>query len=137
MFSNYFRSVADFARPSSIDANDAATKLTNPGHQIPRITTNTANGNLRANQWYIEDGSYVRIKNVTLSYIVPARLSSKAAMRFLKVAAGVQNLATFTKYKGYDPEVGMRPVNGSLAVGVDDARYPSTRMYTFSLTAEF
>ncbi|WP_276481990.1 SusC/RagA family TonB-linked outer membrane protein [Paraflavitalea pollutisoli] len=137
VFSNYFRSVADFARPSSVDANDASTKLNNPGYQIPRITTNTANGNFRANQWYIEDGSYVRIKNVTLSYIVPARWSSKAAMKFLKVSAGVQNLATFTKYKGYDPEVGMRPVNGSLAVGVDDARYPSTRMYSFSLTAEF
>lgn len=137
VFSNYFKSVANFARPSSVDASDANAKLTNPGYQIARISTNSANGNFRATQWYVEDGSYVRIKNVTLSYILPARWASKVAMRHLKLSAGVQNLATFTKYKGYDPEVGMSPVNGTLAVGVDDARYPSTRMYSFSLTAEF
>lgn len=137
VFSNYYKSVANFARPSSVDPNDASTKLTNPGYQIARISTNTANGNFRASQWYVEDGSYVRIKNVTLSYIVPARWSSKAAMRFLKVSAGVQNLATITNYTGFDPEVGMTSSGRSLTVGVDDARYPSTRMYTFSLTAEF
>lgn len=137
VYSNYFKSVANFARPSSIDINDQSTTLTNPGHQIARISTNTANGNFRATQWYIEDGSYIRIKNITLSYFLPAKWSSKIAMRNLKVSAGVQNLHTFTKYKGYDPEIGMTPNYGSLTVGVDDARYPSTKMYSFSLTADF
>ncbi len=137
VFSNYFKSVANFARPSSIDANDQSTQLTNPGYQIARISPNTANGNFRSTQWYIEDGSYIRIKNVTLSYFLPAKWASKIAMRNLKISAGVQNLATFTKYKGYDPEIGMTPNYGSLTVGVDDARYPSTKMYSFSLTADF
>lgn len=137
VYSNYFKSVANFARPSSINAADQNTTLTNPGHQIARITTNIANGNNRASQWYIEDGSYVRIKNVTLSYFLPAKWASKVAMRNLKVSAGVQNLHTFTKYKGYDPEIGMSPNYGSLTVGVDDGRYPSTKMYSFSLTADF
>lgn len=137
VFSNYFKSVANFARPSSIDVNDQSTTLTNPGYQIARISPNTANGNFRATQWYIEDGSYIRIKNVTLSYFLPAKWASKIAMRNLKIAAGVQNLATFTKYKGYDPEIGMTPNYGSLTVGVDDARYPSTKLYSFSLTADF
>ncbi len=137
VYSNYFKSVANFARPSSIDANDQGTTLTNPGYQIARITTNTANGNDRATQWYVEDGSYIRIKNVTLSYFLPTKWAAKVAMRNLKVSAGVQNLATFTKYKGYDPEIGMSPNYGSLTVGVDDGRYPSTRMYSFSLTADF
>jgi hypothetical protein len=137
VYSNYFKSVANFARPSSLDASDQNTTLTNPGFQIARITTNTANGNNRASQWYIEDGSYIRIKNVTLSYSLPARWASKVAMRNLKISAGVQNLHTFTKYKGYDPEIGMTPNYGSLTVGVDDGRYPSTKMYSFSLTADF
>jgi TonB-dependent starch-binding outer membrane protein SusC len=137
VYSNYFKSVANFARPSSLNAADQNTTLTNPGFEIARITTNTANGNNRASQWYIEDGSYIRIKNVTLSYYLPAKLASKVAMRNLKVAAGVQNLHTFTKYKGYDPEIGMSPNYGSLTVGVDDGRYPSTKMYSFSLTADF
>ena len=137
VYSNYFKSVANFARPSSLDANDQTTNLTNSGYQIARITTNTANGNFRASQWYIEDGSYIRIKNVTLSYFLPAKWASKIAMRNLKVSAGVQNLHTFTKYKGYDPEIGMTPNYGSLTVGVDDARYPSTKMYNFSLVADF
>jgi len=137
VYSNYFKSVANFARPSSINAADQNTTVTNPGYQIARITTNIANGNSRASQWYIEDGSYVRIKNVTLSYFLPAKWASKVAMRNLKVAAGVQNLHTFTKYKGYDPEIGMSPNYGSLTVGVDDGRYPSTKMYSFSLTADF
>jgi TonB-linked SusC/RagA family outer membrane protein len=137
VFSNYFKSVANFARPSSIDANDQSTKLNNPGYQIARISPNTANGNFRATQWYIEDGSYIRIKNVTLSYFLPAKWASKIAMRNLKLSGSVQNLATFTKYKGYDPEIGMTPNYGSLTVGVDDARYPSVKMYSFSLTADF
>ncbi|MDF2189547.1 TonB-dependent receptor [Paraflavitalea sp. CAU 1676] len=137
VYSNYFKSVANFARPSSVNASDPNVTLTNPGYQIARITTNTANGNFRATQWYVEDGSYIRIKNVTLSYALPGKWASKLAMRYLKVSAGVQNLATFTKYKGYDPEIGMTPNNGSLMVGLDDARYPSTRMYMFSLTADF
>jgi TonB-linked SusC/RagA family outer membrane protein len=137
VFSNYFKSVANFARPSSIDAADQTTTLTNPGSQIARITTNQANGNFRATQWYIEDGSYLRIKNVTLSYYIPAQWASKIAMRSLKISASVQNLHTFTKYKGYDPEIGMTPNYGSLTVGVDDARYPNTKLYSFSLVADF
>lgn len=137
VYSNFFKSVANFARPSSLDVNDQNTTLTNPGNQIARITTNQANGNFRATQWYIEDGSYIRIKNVTLSYYIPAKWASKIAMRNLKLSASVQNLHTFTKYKGYDPEIGMTPNYGSMTVGVDDARYPSTKMYSFSLVADF
>ncbi|MDX2045842.1 MAG: TonB-dependent receptor [Chitinophagaceae bacterium] len=137
VYSNYFKAVANFAKPSSTNAADLTTTLTNPGYQIPRIIGNSANGNFRASQWYIEDGSYIRIKNVTLSYNVPAKWASKVAMKGLRVSAGVQNLFTITKYKGYDPEIGMIPNFGSLTVGVDDARYPSTRMYSFNLLADF
>jgi TonB-linked SusC/RagA family outer membrane protein len=136
-FSNYFKSVANYARPSSVSPGDLTATLTNPGHRIARLTTNDPNGNFKANNWYVENGSYIRIKNVNLSYTVPTAWAAKVAMKSLRASVGVQNLATITKYKGYDPEIGMTPNYGSLTVGVDDARYPSTRMYNFSLVAEF
>jgi TonB-linked SusC/RagA family outer membrane protein len=136
-FSNYFKSVANFAKPSSVTPGDQTATLTNPGYQIVRLTTGDPNGNFKANNWYVEDGSYIRVKNVTLSYSVPAAWAKVVSMKSLRASVGVQNLATITKYKGYDPEIGMTPNYGSLTVGVDDARYPSTRMYNFSLVAEF
>ena len=137
-FGNYYTSVINFARPSSYTISDSSgVKLTNPGHQIPRIAPGDPNGNNRLSQWFVEDGSYVRIKNVTLSYHFPHQLLSKLSMTGLKLSASVQNLYTFTGYKGYDPEVGMVQYSNTLMVGVDTGRYPSTRFYSFSLTADF
>jgi TonB-dependent starch-binding outer membrane protein SusC len=136
-YSNYLKSVANFARPSSTTAGDMTTTLTNPGYKIPRISPADANGNTRASNWYVEDGSYIRLKNISLAYNVPLRIASKASMKSLKVSINVQNLFTLTKYTGYDPEIGMSPGSGSLSVGLDDVRYPSVRMYSFSLTAAF
>jgi hypothetical protein len=111
--------------------------LTNPGFRIPRIAPADPNGNFRATQWHIEDGSYIRLKNISLSYTLPAKWASKVFMRNLKAGVNVQNLFTITGYKGYDPEIGMVPNFGSLSVGIDDARYPSTRFYTFNIIADF
>lgn len=136
-YSNYFKSVANFARPSSVTPGDMTTTLTNPGYKIPRITAADANGNNRASNWYIEDGSYVRLKNISLAYTLPSKWASKVLMRSLKVAVNAQNLFTITKYSGYDPEIGLMPNSSSLSVGIDNARYPSVRMYTFNINAEF
>ncbi|MES2645946.1 MAG: TonB-dependent receptor [Bacteroidota bacterium] len=136
--SNYFQSVSNFARPSSTDVADDKAFLTNPGFQIARINTGDPNGNNRFNSWYIEDGSYLRIKNITLGYNLPNQWISKIGMKGIRVSGGVQNLATFTKYKGYDPEIGVLSSWGTPPIsGVDDGRYPTTRIYTFSLSADF
>lgn len=137
-FGNYLQSVSNFARPGSYAITDSSSVvLTNPGFTIPRVSVSDGNGNNRMSQWYVEDGSYVRVKNVSLSYRVPARWASKAAMKSLRISANVQNLLTITHYKGYDPEIGMRDYGGPLIVGLDDGRYPNVRMYSFSLVADF
>ena len=137
-YGNYLKSVANFGRPSSyLQRDSAAVTLVNPGYQIPRIAPGDPNGNNRINQWDIEDGSYVRIKNVSLSYKLPAQLISKAGIKGIRVSANVQNLLTITKYKGYDPEVGMTNYGGPLVVGLDNGRYPNVRMYSFSIVADF
>lgn len=125
-----YKEAITFARPSSYD--ESATLL-NPDTNVPRVG-NTPNGNGRATDKFIEDGSYLRVKNITLGYSLPKEILKKyLPINGLKVTAGVQNAFTITKYSGYDPEVG----NSANVPGFDNGRYPSSRMYTFSLSADF
>jgi TonB-linked SusC/RagA family outer membrane protein len=138
VYSNYYQSVSNFARPSSYNLADSSTVvLTNPGHRIPRIAPGDPNGNNRISNWNVEDGTYVRIKNISLAYSLPSKILAKTPVRGLRLAINAQNLATFTKYTGYDPEIGMVNYSGVNMVGIDVGRYPNTRMYTFNLVADF
>ncbi len=137
-YSNYYASVANFARPTSYNINDSVgVSLQNPTTNIPRIAPGDPNGNNRISQWFVEDGSYVRIKNVSLNYTFPNKWISRASIRGLRMGVNVQNLLTITKYKGYDPEVGMINYGGTIMAGVDNGRYPNVRMYSVSLVADF
>jgi TonB-linked SusC/RagA family outer membrane protein len=138
VYGNYLAEVANFARPSSYSATDSSSVyLLNPGHNIPRVAPGDPNGNNRMSNWFVENGSYLRVKNVTLSYNFPRKWISHLSMTGLRASVSVQNLLTITGYKGYDPEVGMVNYGGTLMVGVDTGRYPSVRMYSVSLTADF
>ena len=137
-FSNYYESVTGFAVPSSYNIADSlTTKLTNPGGRIPRIAPGDPNGNNRLNQWAVEDGSYVRLKNVALGYTLPTRLTTKFGVKRLRVAVNAQNLITITDYSGYDPEIGMIQYNGTLISGIDTGRYPNVRMYSAQVIVDF
>lgn len=137
-YGNYYVSVAHFAKPSSYSGTDSsAVTLTNSGYNIPRIAPGDPNGNNRMSQWFVEDGSYLRVKNVTLSYNFPQRWISHLAMTGLRASLSVQNLLTITNYTGYDPEIGMVNYGGTIMAGIDAGRYPSVRMYSFSLSANF
>ncbi len=137
-YSNHFKNVVNFAVPSSVDVADALTAtLTNPGYNIPNAFVD-ANGNNRISQWNVEDGSYLKLKNVRLSYRVPSKILSRThILRGALAAFQVQNAFTITKYKGYDPEVGLYNYGGLNIVGMDEGRYPSTRSFTFSLSLDF
>jgi TonB-dependent starch-binding outer membrane protein SusC len=136
--SGVLSSVFDYARVSSNNAADDP-RILNPGHNIQRISSTDANGNSRPSQWFVEDGSFMRIKNVQLAYRLPRTLVSRAHLTGVRIAGSVQNLHTFTKYSGYDPEVGtfFSGNQGRGFVGVDYGRYPTTRQYNVSLQIEF
>ena len=141
-FENYYSSTSNFARPSSYNAADALTAtLTNPNTNIPRVFTSTANGNNRLTQLDVEKGTYVKLKNISINYNVPAFIASKVAMKGLRVGLNIQNLLTFSKYKGFDPEVGpfnyYNSGNPTVISGIDNGRYPSVRMYTLNILANF
>ena len=139
---NLMSDVYDYARLGVKDGNPI---ITNPGTNVPRITGSQRpidnNYNVISSKW-VEDGSFVRLKNVSLSYnIPPSIISSQKIVRGIKATFGVQNLVTFTDYSGYDPEVGASVganVNAqNQAIGLDYGRYPLTPIYTFSLNVNF
>lgn len=84
----------------------------------------------------VEDGSFLRLNNVTLGYSLPKLLISKIGMTRFRVYATVTNVFVITDYSGYDPEVNVKNVNG-LTPGVDYSGYPKSRTYTFGANITF
>jgi len=102
----------------------------------PRYSFIDANDNSRVSDRYVEDGSYVKIKNIQLGYNFPSSTYSKLGLSSLRVYAQAKNAFTFTDYTGYDPEIsnGGGPV---LDTGVDRGTYPSPRIISLGLNLKF
>ena len=98
----------------------------NPSTSVPKAFSSSNYTNYLDSR-YVEDGSYLRLKTITLTYQLPIRLQ-KAPQTRIKVFATATNLFTITSYKGYDPEV---------ASGVDAGAYPTARTYTFGVNLNF
>lgn len=98
-------------------------------NSVPRAVYSDPNMNVRHSDRFIEDGSYLRLKNLTLGYTLPADLSRKAYLSKARLYLSAQNLFTLTRYSGFDPEVG--------AGGVDLGTYPVTRTVSFGLNIQF
>ena len=105
---------------------------------MPRIGASSASSasNYRLSNRFVEDGSYVRVKNISIGYNLPKELYTKYGISNIKIYTNAQNLLTFTKYKGYDPEVGSINQN-VLLTGVDNGRYPSPIITTLGLNVNF
>ncbi len=88
---------------------------------------------------YIEDGSYLRIKVLQLGYTLPSSITSNLNIEKLRIYAGVNNLFTFTKYTGLDPEVGIGVNDPSdpLDIGIDRVKYPQPRVFMAGLSLTF
>ncbi|MDR0798955.1 MAG: TonB-dependent receptor [Dysgonamonadaceae bacterium] len=112
--------------------------VTNPDTKISRAGRGLPYDNKRVSTLYIEDGSYLRIKNITLGYTVPKQYTQKWKIENVRVYANIQNILTFTKYAGYDPEIGIytQDPDGNV-FGIDYGRYPSPRTVTFGLNFSF
>ncbi|HUC80767.1 MAG TPA: TonB-dependent receptor [Flavisolibacter sp.] len=85
--------------------------------------------------WAIEDGSFLRINNVTLGYTLPTGSVSKMGISRLRFYVTANNLAVFTKYTGYDPEVSVG--SNGLTPGLDYSAYPKSRLFLFGVSASF
>jgi TonB-linked SusC/RagA family outer membrane protein len=141
--------VADRATLAPIDANktyDAGqfwynditnVYVTNPGTSTPRVAIgNTYNQNISSR--YIEDGSYVRLKNIALGYTFPKSITNKLHLDNLRIYCNLQNVLTITGYDGYDPEIGASTTDANGYVfGLDNGRYPSPFTCSFGINVSF
>lgn len=107
----------------------------NTGADIP-IFENVSNfsTNTQANSFYIEDGSYFRMQNLSVAYNVPLAVLNRLKMEKLRIFAGVNNVFTITKYEGLDPSVGG---DVDTRFGIDVGNYPITRSWTFGVNLGF
>lgn len=149
-WTNQLNSVNDRAQlvpidPSKVYADGGAwydditnIRVSNPGTKMPAARLNDPNDNDRISDRYIEDGSYIRIKNIALGYTFPKKWLKPIHVENLRLYCNIQNLHTFTKYKGYDPEIGASTQDSSgLVYGLDFGRYPSPVTYSFGLNLSF
>ncbi len=106
---------------------------------IPDLDANDAPRNFRSSNFFVKDGSYVRLKELRLAYSFDESLIKRIGLKSLTISATAYNLLTFTKYDGFDPEVGK--VDGTegnnLSMGVDHGNYPQARSFTFGLQFGF
>lgn len=101
---------------------------------IPRMTNSNPNANWRSSDLYVKDGSYLRLKNAQLGYTLPADLTRKVSVQKLRVFVSAENLLTFTKYDGFDPEVAS---GGYTTIGVDKGIYPQARTISLGANISF
>lgn len=111
-------------------------RVSNPEAAIPRASIQDPNDNDRISDRYVEDGSYIRLKNITLGYTFPSKLIKKFGINNLRLYANIQNLLTITGYDGYDPEIGASTQSANV-YGLDYGRYPSPTVYSFGLNVSF
>jgi len=113
---------------------------TNTNTNIPRAISSDPNQNSRPSTRFLEDGSYLRLKNIMLGYNLPAnslQSLTKGVVKNFRIYVSAQNILTFTDYSGYDPEVGNRTPNSSLTNGIDFAVYPQPKAYLLGIQVGF
>ena len=150
VWTNQHVSIANRARLEAIDPEKTYTdgstwqtdvnnvRVVNSDTKTPRPTIADPNDNDRLSDRYVEDGSYLRVKNITLGYTFPKTVLQKIKFDNIRVYMNIQNLYTFTKYSGYDPEVGASTQDSSgLTFGVDNGRYPSPMTCSFGVNLTF
>ncbi|MFC4874400.1 SusC/RagA family TonB-linked outer membrane protein [Negadavirga shengliensis] len=128
----YRKSLNNYARLELIDPEGSTTDISNvyvanPETRIVGIRNDNTNDNNRTSDKFVEDGSFVRCRTISLGYSLPERLTQKAHVNALRVYVNVNNAFIITKYSGMDPEIGSwDPLNA----GVDNGFYPQPRVFT-------
>jgi TonB-dependent starch-binding outer membrane protein SusC len=130
MVRNYERTLSDVNRLDYV-----LDRWTGEGtsNTVPRVTTSATSNNVFSD-YFVEDASYLRIQNIQLGYSIDPKNFGKTGITKFRVYGGVNNLYTFTKYKGYDPGASSgAPIGG----GIDYGFYPIPRTYMFGLNVNF
>jgi len=135
----YFASVLNYAHLALVNPAGSASDVnnvyvTNPNTTIVGLRNDNTNDNTRSSNLYIQDGSFLKCKNITLGYRLPENILSKIYVHSIRVYATVTNVFTITKYQGMDPEIGSW---NPLQNGWDSGYYPQPRVYTVGANITF
>jgi len=117
------------AQPNVNRLSSTLDRWTGPGtsNTVPRVTT-AATANNIFSDYYVEDGSYLRLQRISLGYQIPEKITQKVKIKQVRFFVAVNNLFTLTKYTGFDPAASSgSPIGG----GFDSGFYPASRTYWF------
>ena len=122
--------------------NDSGNKITDP-QELASINKgktyagvyDSDNGAMYIHSWGVEDGSFLKLSNVTLGYTLPSKIVNKVGINSLRLYVTGSNLLTLTKYTGLDPEVST--MSSLLTPGVDFGAYPRSRSVVFGVNLTF
>jgi TonB-linked SusC/RagA family outer membrane protein len=117
--------VLDAWSPNNLDAT-----IPKPGLAVP-------NNETQPNSFFVEDGSFLRLKNVQIGYALPKKVIDKLKVENLRFYVQGTNLFTLTDYDGQDPELGPRNGGDNLTISVDDVQYSTAQIFTFGLNLKF
>jgi TonB-linked SusC/RagA family outer membrane protein len=135
----YFTAALNYARLGLKDPNGSATDkenvyVTNPDTRVVGLRNDNTNNNNRPSDLFIEDGSFLRCKNITLGYRLSPNMLSKIRLHSVRIYGSVTNAFLITNYSGMDPEIGSWD---PLQAGWDSGYYPQQRMYTIGVSVAF
>lgn len=135
--------LGEFYNQAQYNKNSTILDAWRPDHtntDIPRVTLDDPNNNIRPSTYYIHNASFVRLKNLKIGYTLPDRITSKLKLKRTYIYLQGQNLFTITGYNGIDPEVGLQSYsseNRNLDMGVDRGVYPLPRTFTLGVNVNF
>jgi len=109
----------------------------NTNTDIARASFIDPANNKRSSSFYVENGSYLRLKSLSIGYNLPATVIKRLKITNARFYVSAQNLLTFTGYRGYDPEVGRSDLTGLFSVGVDVSAYPQAKMISAGIDLSF
>lgn len=142
---NYERIFTDF--PTFFNTNQSTRVLnaftpTNPSN-VPALSSNITNNETAPNSFFVEDGSYMRLKNLQIGYTLPENITDKAGLGSVRIYVQGTNLFTITDYNGFDPELRgfddslVATNGGNLTLGVDFQTFPVSRLFSLGLNVKF
>jgi len=125
--------------PSSFYNNRSTRVLnaytpTNTNPELPALSNTVTNNETDPNSYFVEDGSYFRLKNIQIGYTLPKKATEKARLSSLRFYIQASNLFTLTRYQGADPEI---VSYDNLNIGVDNEVYPGSKIYTIGVNLNF
>ena len=112
----------------------------NTNTDLARVSLNDLNNNIRPSSYYVQDGSYFRLKTFQIGYSFPENITQKIKASRFRVYFEAYNLFTITNYDGLDPEIGLQSYTSddrNLDIGVDRGIYPSSQTFTFGMNINF